>query len=145
MTTTTAKPSGPSGLRTLLEAADSGNPIELGEDMAWKLARLVVTLTEALELGGEHDGPCDNVGVPWHKEEPCTLHISKSAERKAAARADGARVRTDRQAQPDQQCDFERLHDGRGGREAARPRGASPGTSGRAATSAAAACAPPSL
>ena len=35
-------------LRTLLEAADSGNPIELGEDMAWKLARLVLTLAEAL-------------------------------------------------------------------------------------------------
>ena len=49
MIATTAKPSGPSGLRTLLEAADSGNPIELGEDMAWKLARLVVTLTEALD------------------------------------------------------------------------------------------------
>ena len=54
MIATTAKPSGPSGLRTLLEAADSGNPIELGEDMAWKLARLVLTLTEALGTIAAH-------------------------------------------------------------------------------------------
>ena len=55
--------------------------------LAPALARLVLTLTEALELGGEHDGPCDNVGVPWHKEIPCSLHIAKDVERKAAALA----------------------------------------------------------
>ena len=91
MTTTTAKPSGPSGLRALLEAAAaksySGTARLALKDAGPDLARLVVTLTEALELGGEHDGPCDNVGVPWHKEIPCSLHIAKSAERKASALA----------------------------------------------------------
>ena len=99
MIATTAKPS---GLRTLLEAASPGCDCEPDEmiicvhrtealqdleDIAPALARLVLTLAEALELGREQDGPCDNEDVAWHKEAPCTLHISKSAERKVAALA----------------------------------------------------------
>ena len=48
-------------LRSLVEAADSGNPVELGEDTAWALARLVLTLTEALETVDECCG-CVTVG-----------------------------------------------------------------------------------
>ena len=57
-----------------------------------KLAAVALALARALRLGGEHDGPCDNLDVPYHKEVPCTLHEAMEAKRKEEALAEWAEL-----------------------------------------------------
>ncbi len=61
--------------------------VQLLRANAGTLAAVALRLARALRLGGEHDGPCDNVHAQWYDQEPCTLHIAAGAKRKDEALA----------------------------------------------------------
>lgn len=72
--------------------SDQGRAYVALHDHGEDFAAVALRLARALRLGGEHDGPCDNLDAPYHKEVPCTLHEAMEAKRKQDALAGWERM-----------------------------------------------------